>query len=54
MKFTELSLSEQVLKGVEAAGFSDCTEVQEKVLPVSLTGQDVIDRKSTRLNSSHL
>ncbi len=47
MKFTELSLSEQVLKGVEAAGFSDCTEVQEKVLPVSLTGQDVMVQSKT-------
>ncbi len=47
MKFTELPLSEQVLKGVEAAGFTDCTEVQEKVLPVSLTNCDVMVQSKT-------
>lgn len=47
MKFTELPLSEQVLKGIEAAGFSDCTEVQEKVLPVSLTHRDVMAQSKT-------
>ncbi len=47
MEFTALPLSEQVLKGVEAAGFSVCTEVQAKVLPVSLTGRDVMVQSKT-------
>ncbi len=47
MEFSALPLSEQVLKGVEAAGFSECTEVQEKVLPVSLTGKDVMVQSKT-------
>ncbi|MGE4453244.1 MAG: DEAD/DEAH box helicase [Sphaerochaeta sp.] len=47
MKFTELPLSEQVLKGIESAGFSDCTEVQEKVLPTSLTRRDVMVQSKT-------
>ncbi len=47
MKFTELPLSEQVLKGIEAAAFTDCTEVQEKVLPVSLTHRDVMVQSKT-------
>ena len=47
MKFTELPLSEQVLKGIVAAGFTDCTEVQEKVLPVSLTRKDVMAQSKT-------
>ena len=47
MKFTELPLSEQVLKGIEAAGFTDCTEVQEKVLPVSLSHRDVMAQSKT-------
>ena len=47
MEFTKLPLSEQVLKGVEAAGFSVCTEVQAKVLPVSLTGRDVMVQSKT-------
>ncbi len=47
MKFTELPLSEQVLKGIETAGFSDCTEVQEKVLPTSLSRRDVMVQSMT-------
>ncbi|AEV28994.1 DNA/RNA helicase, superfamily II [Sphaerochaeta pleomorpha str. Grapes] len=47
MKFTELPLSEQVLKGIEAAGFSDCTEVQEKILPISLAYRDVMVQSKT-------
>lgn len=47
MKFTELPLSEQVLKGVTSAGFTDCTEVQELVLPVSLTQKDVMIQSKT-------
>lgn len=47
MKFTELPLSEQVLKGIIAAGFTDCTEVQEKVLPVSLSRKDVMAQSKT-------
>ena len=47
MKFTELPLSEQVLKGVTSAGFTECTEVQERVLPVSLTQKDVMIQSKT-------
>jgi len=47
MKFTELPLSEQVLNGVTSAGFADCTEVQERVLPVSLTQKDVMIQSKT-------
>ncbi len=47
MKFTELPMSEQVLKGVEAAGFVTCTDVQADVLPISLTGRDVMVQSKT-------
>ena len=47
MKFIELPLHEQVLKGIESAGFTDCTEVQAKVLPISLTGRDVMVQSKT-------
>ncbi|HKL59146.1 MAG TPA: DEAD/DEAH box helicase [Sphaerochaeta sp.] len=47
MKFTELPLSEQVLKGVTSAGFTECTEVQELVLPVSLAKKDVMIQSKT-------
>ena len=47
MKFTELPLSEQVLKGISSAGFTECTEVQQRVLPVSLTQKDVMIQSKT-------
>lgn len=47
MKFTELPLSGEVLSGIDKAGFSQCTMVQERVLPVSLTGKDVMVQSKT-------
>ena len=47
MKFEQLGLHTEVLKGVSNAGFTDCTIVQEKVCPVSLTGRDVMVRSKT-------
>ena len=47
MKFTELPLSEEVLAGVAKAGYTDCTPVQETVLPVSLSGRDVMVQSKT-------
>ena len=36
MKFSALGLSEAVMKGISEARFTDCTPVQELVLPYSL------------------
>ncbi len=47
MKFSELPLHEQVLQGTEAAHFEDCMPVQEKVLPVSIEGYDVMVQSKT-------
>lgn len=47
MKFTELPLSEEVLAGIQKAGYTDCTPVQETVLPVSLSGRDVMVQSKT-------
>ena len=47
MKFTELPLSEEVLSGVEKAGYTDCTEVQQQVLPLTLQGRDVMVQSKT-------
>ncbi len=47
MKFSELGLREEVLKGIEGAGFETCTEVQEKVLPVTLKKRDVMVQSKT-------
>ena len=47
MKFTELPLSEEVLAGIAKAGYTDCTPVQETVLPVSLSAKDVMVQSKT-------
>lgn len=47
MKFSDLTLHQDVLKGIDAAGFSDCMPVQERVLPVALQGKDVMVQSKT-------
>ena len=47
MKFKELPLHEDVIQGIEAAGFTDCMPVQEKVLPGALQGKDVMVQSKT-------
>jgi len=47
MKFTELNLQEPVLRGVKEAGFTDCTPIQEKTLPLALAGKDVAGQAQT-------
>lgn len=47
MKFTELNLPEPVAKGVAEAGFTACTPIQEKTLPLALTGKDVAGQAQT-------
>jgi ATP-dependent RNA helicase RhlB len=47
MKFTELNLPPEVLIGVEAAGFTDLTPVQEESIPFALDGKDVAAQAQT-------
>ncbi|WP_224982816.1 DEAD/DEAH box helicase [Geomonas agri] len=47
MKFTELQLPELVQKGIDETGFTDCTPIQEKALPLALTGKDVAGQAQT-------
>ncbi len=47
MKFTELNLNENILKGIEDAGFEDCTRVQELTFQESLKGRDVAVQSQT-------
>jgi superfamily II DNA/RNA helicase len=42
MKFTELSLSDPLLKAIEAAGYTKATPIQEKAIPAALEGRDVL------------
>src|SRR6186997_1594958 len=42
MSFSHLGLSPKVLSAVEAAGFEKPTPIQEKAVPVAVTGRDVL------------
>jgi ATP-dependent RNA helicase RhlB len=47
MKFIELNLSQNVMAGVQSAGFTTCTQVQEKVIPLAVNGHDVCVQSQT-------
>src|SRR5512134_2350098 len=47
MKFSDLNLPEQVQRGIAATGFTDCTPIQEKTLPIALSGKDVAGQAQT-------
>ena len=42
MKFSELSLNDEVLEALDAMRFEECTPIQEKSIPVILEGHDLI------------
>ncbi|MDP3027732.1 MAG: DEAD/DEAH box helicase [Nanoarchaeota archaeon] len=46
-KFRKLGISEQILRVIEEEGFEEPTEIQEKSIPVTLEGKDVIAGAST-------
>ena len=45
--FASFTLPAPVMAGVQAAGFTHCTPIQEKVLPLSLAGRDVAGQAQT-------
>lgn len=47
MKFTEMNLPAEVLRGIADAGFSECTPIQAKTLPLALSGKDVAGQAQT-------
>lgn len=47
MKFNELNLPETLRRGIENAGFTECTPIQEKTLPITLTGKDIAGQAQT-------
>jgi len=46
-KFTELNLAPQVIAGLNAMGFTQCTAIQAKSLPVLLQGKDIAGQAQT-------
>ncbi|MBI4517901.1 MAG: DEAD/DEAH box helicase [Deltaproteobacteria bacterium] len=47
MDFRSLHLPEPVLRGIDAIGFTTCTPIQEKTLPLALAGKDVAGQAQT-------
>jgi ATP-dependent RNA helicase RhlB len=47
MKFTDLQIPAEVLRGIEETGFTECTPIQEKALPLALAGKDVAGQAQT-------
>lgn len=47
MRFEELDISKQVLEGIKAAGFTECTPVQALTLPEALRGKDIAAQAQT-------
>ena len=47
MKFTELDLPADVMRGIQQVGFTDLTPVQEESIPLALRGHDVAAQAQT-------
>jgi ATP-dependent RNA helicase RhlB len=47
VKFQELDIPQNVLEGISAAGFTDCTPVQALTLPEALQGKDIAAQAQT-------
>ncbi len=45
--FLSFDLPEPVMRGIQAAGFTICTPIQEEVLPITLRGRDVTGQAQT-------
>ncbi|HEC12502.1 MAG TPA: ATP-dependent RNA helicase RhlB [Acidiferrobacteraceae bacterium] len=50
--FSDLGLPEVLQKGIEAAGFTYCTEIQSQALPIALAGGDVAGQAQTGTGKS--
>lgn len=46
-RFSNLELSDSIIKGLKDAGFINCTPIQDKSLPLSLRGKDVAGQAQT-------
>lgn len=44
IRFDELDLCPQILRGIREMGFEEATPIQSKAIPVVMSGADVIGR----------
>lgn len=54
MKFSELGLSELLLKSIKHMGFEEATPIQSQTIPLALEGKDVIGQAQTGLSLIHI
>ena len=47
MKFEELGLLPEILRGIEEMGFEEATPIQSQAIPVVMSGSDVIGQAQT-------
>jgi len=47
LKFSELELAPELKRGIEDTGFTYCTPIQSKTLPIALAGRDVAGQAQT-------
>ncbi len=46
-RFSNLELSDEILRSLKDAGFNQCTPIQDKALPLSLRGKDIAGQAQT-------
>lgn len=47
VEFKDLGLAEVLLEGIQAAGFTRCTPIQEQTLPLAIAGTDIAGQAQT-------
>ncbi|MGO1653230.1 DEAD/DEAH box helicase, partial [Senegalia sp. (in: firmicutes)] len=47
LKFNEIDLTDQMRKGISEMGFEEMSPIQEKAIPVVLSGKDIIGQAQT-------
>lgn len=47
LKFTELNLSDKTMQGIQDMGFETMTEIQQRTIPPSMAGRDVLGAAKT-------
>ncbi len=47
VRFAEMELAPDLMKGIEEAGFVQCTPIQAQTLPLALAGQDIAGQAQT-------
>ena len=54
MEFKDLQVKEEILKAIGDLGFSELTEIQEKVIPIALDYHDLIGQAPTGTGKTYI